>query len=47
VTAGNCAKLQSEDDARPYASSLLRGAESVSEKDDPVAIAALPVFLLL
>jgi hypothetical protein len=30
-----------------YAFSLLRGAESISEKDDPVAIAALPVFLLL
>jgi hypothetical protein len=30
-----------------YALSLLRGAESISEKDDPVAIAALPVFLLL
>jgi hypothetical protein len=30
-----------------YAISLLRGAERISEKDDPVAIAALPVFLLL
>ena len=30
-----------------YAFSLLHGAESVSEKNDPVAVAALPVFLLL
>lgn len=30
-----------------YAISLLRGAERISEKDDPAAIAALPVFLLL
>lgn len=30
-----------------YACSLFRGAQSVAEKDDPVAIAALPVFLLL
>jgi hypothetical protein len=30
-----------------YAISLLRGAERISEKDDPVAIAALPVFVLL
>jgi hypothetical protein len=30
-----------------YAFSLLHGAESVSEKENPVAIAALPVFLLL
>jgi hypothetical protein len=30
-----------------YACSLLRGAESVAEKNDPVAVAGLPVFLLL
>jgi hypothetical protein len=30
-----------------YAISLLRGAERISEKEDPVDIAALPVFLLL
>jgi hypothetical protein len=30
-----------------YAISLLRGAETISEKDEPAAIAALPVFLLL
>ena len=30
-----------------YAFSLLRGAETISEKDDHFAMAALPVFLLL
>jgi hypothetical protein len=30
-----------------YAISLLRGAERIAEKGDPVDIAALPVFLLL
>jgi hypothetical protein len=30
-----------------YAISLLRGAERISEKNDPAAIAALPVFLLV
>jgi hypothetical protein len=30
-----------------YAVSLHRGAERIAEKDDPVSVAALPVFLLL
>ncbi len=30
-----------------YATSLLRGAEAVADKNDPVAITGLPVFLLL
>jgi hypothetical protein len=30
-----------------YATSLHRGAERIAEKNDPVSIAALPVFLLL